>query len=191
MLHKIFHLKLFFDFLEYCEACFRGFAFFCATRIYIFKNAIRIYLPYKSFSYNFATLMNEMAMLEPGIKGYQEETVTEDKLATNVGSGKVRVYATPRMIALIEKTAALSVENRLEMGQSSVGTLVSVSHCAATPLGMRVHAETELVEIDRRRLVFSVKAYDECGLIGEGRHERFIIDIDRFQDKTDSKLKQE
>ena len=135
--------------------------------------------------------MNEMAMLEPGIKGYQEETVTEDKLATNVGSGKVRVYATPRMIALIEKTAALSVENRLEAGQSSVGTLVSVSHCAATPLGMRVHAETELVEIDRRRLVFSVKAYDECGLIGEGRHERFIIDIDRFQDKTDSKLKQE
>ena len=95
------------------------------------------------------------------------------------------------MIALIEKTAALSVENRLEVGQSSVGTLVSVSHCAATPLGMRVHAETELVEIDRRRLVFSVKAYDECGLIGEGRHERFIIDIDRFQDKTDSKLKQE
>ena len=56
---------------------------------------------------------------------------------------------------------------------------------------MKVHAETELTEVDRRRLVFSVKAYDECGLIGEGRHERFIIDMDRFQAKTDSKLKQE
>lgn len=130
-------------------------------------------------------------MLESGIKGYQEETVTEDKLAANIGSGKVRVYATPRMIALIEKTAALSVEGLLEPGQSSVGTLVNVSHCASTPLGMKVHAETELTEVDRRRLVFSVKAYDECGLIGEGSHERFIIDMDRFQAKTDSKLKQE
>lgn len=132
-----------------------------------------------------------MTKLESGIKGYQEETVTEDKLAANIGSGKVRVYATPRMIALIEKTAALSVEGLLEPGQSSVGTLVNVSHCAATPLGMKVHAETELTEVDRRRLVFSVKAYDECGLIGEGSHERFIIDMDRFQAKTDSKLKQE
>ncbi|MDD5819874.1 MAG: thioesterase family protein [Candidatus Cryptobacteroides sp.] len=126
-------------------------------------------------------------MLQTGIKGYQEETVVEGKLASNVGSGLVKVYATAMMIALIEKAAVLSVEPYLESGQGTVGTLVNVSHCSATPLGMKVHAETELIEIDRRRLVFKVAAYDECGLIGEGLHERFIIDMKKFQDKTDSK----
>ena len=126
-------------------------------------------------------------MLQTGIKGYQEETVVEGKLASNGGSGLVKVYATAMMIALIEKAAVLSVEPYLESGQGTVGTLVNVSHCSATPLGMKVHAETELIEIDRRRLVFKVAAYDECGLIGEGLHERFIIDMKKFQDKTDSK----
>ncbi|HCZ22971.1 MAG TPA: thioesterase [Rikenellaceae bacterium] len=126
-------------------------------------------------------------MIQNGIKGYQEDFVTEDKLAKNVGSGLVRVYATPQMIALIEKTAVLSVEPYLEEGQSTVGTLINISHCAATPCGMKVHAETELVEIDRRKLTFKVKAYDERGLIGEGTHERFIIDIAKFQAKADSK----
>ena len=126
-------------------------------------------------------------MVQNGIKGYQEDFVTEDKLAKNVGSGLVRVYATPQLIALIEKTADLSVEPYLEDGQSTVGTLVNVTHCAATPAGMKVHAETELVEVDRRKLTFKVSAYDERGLIGEGVHERFIIDIAKFQAKADSK----
>ena len=126
-------------------------------------------------------------MVQNGIKGYQEDFVTEDKLAKNVGSGLVRVYATPQRIALIEKTAVLSVEPYLEDGQSTVGTLVNVTHCAATPAGMKVHAETELVEVDRRKLTFKVSAYDERGLIGEGVHERFIIDIAKFQAKADSK----
>lgn len=126
-------------------------------------------------------------MLEAGIKGRQETVVTEDQLAVNVGSGKVRVFATPMMIALIEKTASLSVESELAEGQTTVGTLLNVSHCSATPLGMKVWAESELVEIDRRRLVFKVAAYDEAGLIGEGTHERFIIDMEKFQSKTDSK----
>lgn len=126
-------------------------------------------------------------MLEAGIKGHQEEFAADDKLAVNVGSGKVRVYATPMMIALIEKAAVLSVEPYLEEGQSTVGTLVNISHVSATPRGMKVWADTELVEVDRRRLVFKVAAYDECGLIGEGMHERFIITCDRFQAKTDSK----
>lgn len=126
-------------------------------------------------------------MVQNGIKGYQEDFVTEDKLAKNVGSGLVRVYATPQMISLIEKTAVLSVEPYLEDGQSTVGTLVNVTHCAATPAGMKVHAETELVEVDRRKLTFKVSAYDERGLIGEGVHERFIIDIAKFQAKADSK----
>jgi len=126
-------------------------------------------------------------MITIGIKGHSETTVTEDMLAVNIGSGLVRVYATAMMIALIEKAAVLSVEPYLEEGQGSVGTLVNVSHCSATPVGMKVWADTELTEVDRRRLVFKVSAYDERGLIGEGTHERFIIDCKKFQNKADTK----
>ena len=129
-----------------------------------------------------------MGMLETGIKGRQEEVVTEELLAKNIGSGRVKVFATAMMIALMEKTAVLSVEPYLEEGQNTVGTGINVSHCSATPVGMKVWAETELVEIDRRRLVFKVAAYDECGLIGEGTHERFIVDNDRFMKKTQEKI---
>ena len=99
-------------------------------------------------------------MIQTGIKGHQETVVTEEMLASNVGSGLVKVYATAMMIALIEKAAVYSVEPYLEPGQGTVGTLVNVTHCSATPLGMKVHADTELVEVDRRRLVFMVSAYD-------------------------------
>ncbi len=126
-------------------------------------------------------------MIELGIKGHQEDVVTADKLAQNVGSGKVKVLATVMMIALMEKTALLSVEPFLEEGQGTVGTRVDVSHCSSTPLGMKFSVDSELVEVDRRRLVFKVAAYDERGLIGEGTHERFIIDNERFQAKTDTK----
>lgn len=126
-------------------------------------------------------------MIEPGLKGRLETTVTDAETALNVGSGKVRVFATPMMIALIEKTASLSLEPYLEEGQGSVGTMINVTHCAATPVGMKVWAESEVTEVDRRRILFCVKAYDERGLIGEGIHERFIIDTARFQAKADSK----
>ncbi len=127
-------------------------------------------------------------MVQIGIRGHAETIVTEDLLAKNVGSGSVKVYATPMMISLIEKAAVLSVVPYLEDGQDSVGTLINITHCSATPAGMRVWADTELVEIDRRRLVFKVSAHDERGLIGEGLHERFIIDKAAFQAKADSKL---
>ena len=127
------------------------------------------------------------ADMNTGIKGRHEETVTNEKTAALVGSGLVKVFATPMMIALIEKTSSESVAPFLEEGQSTVGTDIKVSHVSATPVGMKVWAETELVEIDRRRLVFKVAAYDERGLIGEGTHERFIIDIAKFQAKADSK----
>lgn len=126
-------------------------------------------------------------MVELGIKGRQETTVTTANVATNVGSGKVKVFSTPMMISLMEKAALLSIEPFLEEGQSSVGTHINVSHCSATPMGMQVWVETEVIEIDRRKVTFSVKAYDELGLIGEGTHERFIIDIEKFQSKADSK----
>ena len=126
-------------------------------------------------------------MVQIGIKGYEETIVTAELLASNVGSGLVKVYATAMMIALMEKAAVLSVEPYLEEGQGTVGTHVNMSHCSATPLGMKVWAETELIEIDRRKLTFKVAAYDERGLIGEGLHERFIIDNVKFQQKANSK----
>lgn len=126
-------------------------------------------------------------MIEIGIKGRQETTVTAADIAANVGSGKVKVFATPMMISLIEKASALSIEPFLEDGQSSVGTHINVSHCAATPMGMTVWAESEVIDVDRRKVTFSVKAYDERGLIGEGTHERFIIDLEKFQSKAENK----
>ena len=126
-------------------------------------------------------------MIEIGIKGHREQIVTPDLTADRIGSGLVKVFATPMMIALVEQTCNESVVPYLEPGQGTVGTHVDVSHCAATPVGMRVWCDSELMEVDRRRLVFAVKAYDECGLIGEGRHERFIIDSVKFQAKIDAK----
>ena len=128
-------------------------------------------------------------MMTIGLKGHLEQTVTEEVTADRIGSGLVKVFATPMMIALIEQTCNESVVPFLEEGQGTVGTHVDVSHCAATPVGMQVWCDSELVEIDRRRLVFAVKAFDECGLIGEGRHERFIIDSAKFQAKIDAKAR--
>lgn len=127
-------------------------------------------------------------MIEKGIKGHLEQTVTDELCADRIGSGLVKVFATPMMIALIERTCNESVTPLLDPGQGTVGTRIDVSHCAATPVGMRVWCDSELTEVDRRRLVFSVRAYDQCGLIGEGTHERFIIDSDRFQQKANAKI---
>jgi len=126
-------------------------------------------------------------MVEIGIKGHQETIVTTANVATNVASGRVEVFATPMMIALMEKAAALSIEPVLAEGQSSVGIHINVSHCSATPMGMKVWADTEVIAIDRRKITFSVKAYDEKGLIGEGIHDRFIIYVDKFMEKAENK----
>lgn len=125
--------------------------------------------------------------MEIGIKNTLEITVTGNLTAAAVGSGTLNVYATPAMIALIEETAWKSVAPYLEEGQSTVGTRLDVSHVAPTPLGMTVRCETELTEVDGRRLVFAVNVYDEAGLIGKGTHERFIIMSEKFQAKADLK----
>jgi len=114
--------------------------------------------------------------------------VTDAITARNVGSGTVAVLATPMMIALMEKTCLQSVRPYLEEGQDTVGTRVDVTHSAATPVGMTVRCESELVEIDRRRLVFRVTARDDAGIVGEGMHERFIIDIEKFQAKARTRI---
>ena len=127
--------------------------------------------------------------METGIKGYREITVTDEMTAAKVGSGSLEVFATPCMIRLIEGTAASSVAGNLKEGQSTVGTSIEVSHVSPTPVGMKVTCETELIQSDRRKLVFSVKAFDEKGLIGEGTHERFIVDNQPFLEKCRDKLK--
>ena len=126
--------------------------------------------------------------MDTGIKGYKEITVTKELTAISLGSGDLEVYATPAMIALMEGTASESVKSELDEGQGSVGIGISIKHLAATPIGMRVRCESELVEVDGRRLVFNITAYDEKDKIGEGTHERFIISNDKFQSKVNNKL---
>jgi len=126
-------------------------------------------------------------MLSTGIKGAQSVTVDEERTAEYMGSGDLPVFATPAMIALIERTASESVRPYLELGSSTVGTRLDVSHISATPIGMTVVCETELVEIDRRRLVFSVRVYDSEGDVGTGTHERFVVDSARFMEKAELK----
>lgn len=129
-------------------------------------------------------------MLVEGLKGQQEIIVTEEVTAQQVGSGTLPVFATPAMVSLMENTAYKSVAEYLEEGCGTVGTLMNVSHVAATPVGMKVTCETELIKVDGRALTFSVKAYDEAGLIGEGTHNRFIIMEEKFLAKTNGKLNQ-
>lgn len=127
-------------------------------------------------------------MLSVGIKGNLERTVTEDLTAEALGSGLLPVFATPAAVALAEETAWRSVAGELEEGQGTVGTLMELAHIAATPLGMKVRCETELVKVDRRKLVFTVKIYDEKEKVADGRHERFIIDNAKFLSKAEGKL---
>ena len=126
-------------------------------------------------------------MLNTGIKGSASEIVTNEKTAVAVGSGGLSVYATPAMISLMEKSAYESVQSLLEEGSGTVGTLMNIQHISATPVGMKVTAESELIAIDGRNLTFKVTAFDEVGKIGEGTHERFIINNEKFRAKTNSK----
>lgn len=126
-------------------------------------------------------------MLEIGIRGEQSVIVDDKNAASAVGSGMLPVFATPMMIALMEKTAAASVQPLLEAGQTTVGTQVQIRHTSATPLGMAVRCESELIGVDDKRLTFAVAAYDACGRIGDGQHERCIVSADRFLARTNAK----
>ena len=125
--------------------------------------------------------------LEPGIKNKKELTVTKDMCADAWGSGGLPVYATPAMTALMENTAWESVEPCMDEGYSTVGTHLDVSHLSASPVGSHITCESELVEVDGRKLTFRVKAWDDAGPIGEGMHERFIINIGKFMARTEAK----
>ena len=125
-------------------------------------------------------------MLKEGITGHQETIVTVENTAKTMKSGTLDVFATPAMIALMEQTAYESVAGELEEGYGTVGTMLNVKHVSATPLGM-VTCESTLTKIDGRALTFEVKAFDERGLIGEGIHERFLVQNEKFQAKANNK----
>ncbi len=126
-------------------------------------------------------------MLETGLKHTKEVFCTEENTAAAVGSGSLSVFSTPALLTLMELCCAEAVLPFLEEGQSTVGTKVELKHTAATPVGMTVKCECELVEIDRRRLVFTVKAFDEKEAVGECTHERFIVNNDKFLEKCYAK----
>lgn len=119
-----------------------------------------------------------------GVTGTAELTVTEAQTAKAVGSGNLTVFSTPHMVALMEEAACQCIKSDLEPGQSSVGTKLDVAHVSATPVGMTVRAEATLIAAEGRKLTFSVRAFDEAGLIGEGTHERFLILEEKFLKKT-------
>ena len=125
--------------------------------------------------------------IEIGLKGRAEIVVAFENTAAAVGSGLVSVFATPSMIALMEQAASSSLLPYLEDGQGSVGVHLDVSHEAATPIDMKVWAESEVIEVNGKQITFAVSAYDECGLIGRGIHKRACINVERFMSKVEQK----
>jgi len=123
-----------------------------------------------------------------GLKGRADDVVTDRNTAQAACSGALPVFGTPFMCALMEKAAWTSIAPHLDDGEGTVGTKLDVAHVSATPLGMKVWAETEVTLVDGKRIELKVAAYDEKGLIGEGTHERFIITNNKFLAKAGRKL---
>mgnify|MGYP000925810444 CR=1 FL=1 len=125
--------------------------------------------------------------LKVGMTAQVEKVVSEDDTAVRFGSGGVRVFATPMMIALMESAALNTVDPYLGEDLATVGLSLNVKHLAATPVGMKVTARAELVSIEEKKLTFRVESYDEQEKIGEGTHERYIIRLSRFLERTGQK----
>ena len=125
--------------------------------------------------------------LRAGLTGQAETIVTPENAAAAMVGGAVATFSTPSMIGLMEVAAFNAVQPCLKLDQVTVGTVVDIKHLAATPLGFTVRAEAELTEVDGRRLVFRVAAFDSADRIGEGLHERFIVDTPRFMERVERK----
>ena len=128
-----------------------------------------------------------MGKIAPGLVGQAQMVVREENTARHLGSGDVAVLATPEMIRLMERASVAAVDHLLPEGQRTVGVHVDVRHLAATPLGMRVTARAELVAVEGRRLTFRVEAFDEVEKVGEGQHQRVIIELGRFRERVEAK----
>ena len=123
-----------------------------------------------------------------GLTNSLEDTVTEKNTAFALGSGSLKVFATPAMIRLIEQAAAELVDKNLPPEMTSVGTALNIKHTAPTPIGMNVRADVKIISVDGRKIIFEVAAHDARGEIGRGSHERFIVDRKKFQSKADAKI---
>lgn len=129
-----------------------------------------------------------MDALKPGLRGRAELVVGEEHTAPRVGSGRVRVLATPVMINLFEAAALDAVERLLPPGHQSLGTVLNVRHIAATPVGMRVTAVAEVTGVEGRTIRFQLEARDEKDLIGDGTHERVVVNVAKFDLRVQRKL---
>lgn len=121
--------------------------------------------------------------LKPGLTGTAETVVRETNTALAMGSGSLHVFATPSMIALMEQAACNAVAACLDEESTSVGTLVNITHNAATGMGQKVTATARLTAVEGRKLVFEITAADEDKQIGKGTHERFIVNKEKFMAK--------
>jgi predicted thioesterase len=133
----------------------------------------------------------DLSHLKVGMKGSAEITVDDKDTAPRVGSGRVHVLATPVMINLMEAAALNAVERLLPEGHQSLGTKLEVGHYAATPVGMRLRATAELTKVDGRTLEFRVEAFDDKERVGDGLHSRVVVNVDRFDQRVQRKLRGE
>jgi fluoroacetyl-CoA thioesterase len=132
--------------------------------------------------------VTDLATLRPGLEGHAELVVGEEHTAPRIGSGRVRVLATPVMINLMEAAALDAAENLIPAGHQSLGIKLDVRHIAATPVGMRVRATARLVSVEGRTLTFQVEAHDDKDLIGDGTHQRLVVNVARFDQRVQAKL---
>ena len=123
-----------------------------------------------------------------GMKAVVEDLVEPMDTAEVVGSGSLKVYATPCMVALMEGAACETIAEALAEGQTTVGIELNIQHLSATPVGLEVRAEAEVTAVEGKVITFDVTAYDEAGPIGKGTHKRCIVNSQRFLEKTYSKL---
>jgi predicted thioesterase len=128
------------------------------------------------------------SIIQPGLAGEAGLVVSEEHTAPRVGSGKVHVLATPVMINLIEAAALAAIEHLLPPGYQSLGTVLNVRHIAATPVGMRVRAAVEVVDVQQRTIVFRVEVRDEKDLVGDGMHERVVVNVEKFAQRVQDKM---
>ncbi|MGD8404630.1 MAG: thioesterase family protein [Anaerolineales bacterium] len=129
----------------------------------------------------------EEIALQPGLSTEVEQIVGKAETAVHMGSGSLAVYATPALVALMENAAVRALEGYLPHGHTTVGGQIDVRHLEATPVGMKVHAHAELIEVQGRKITFRIQAWDEVELIGEANHIRFLIEEETFMDKVMSK----
>ena len=121
--------------------------------------------------------------LREGLSAVIEKVVSENETASRYASGAVEVYATPAMIGLMENTAKSAVDLHLSCGDTTVGVEVNIKHLKATPVGMKVRCEAIVEKLEGKKIYFTVKAWDEKGLIGEGTHVRYIVNMEKFMEQ--------